>query len=137
MTTTPIERDPALRVLLVEDDPDLAEATAEFLRLEALDVRIAVSGRDALENVAAFRPQLVLCDLNLPDMTGFELVRSLRSNPSTEGTYIAILTAMRERDLTARPEGGEAHADAFISKPLTFDAVRRLMETLENGRRTR
>ena len=137
MTTTPIERDPALRVLLVEDDPDLAEATAEFLRLEALDVRIAVSGRDALENVAAFRPQLVLCDLNLPDMTGFELVRSLRSNPSSKGTYIAILTAMRERDLTGRPEAGDQHADAYISKPLTFDEVRRLKEILVNGRRTR
>jgi DNA-binding response OmpR family regulator len=137
MTVTPIERDPSLRVLLVEDDPDLAEATAEFLRLEALDVRIAASGRDALESAAAFEPQLVLCDLNLPDMTGFELVRSLRSNPSSKGTYIAILTAMRERDLTGRPEAGDQHADAFISKPLTFDAVRRLKEILVNGRRTR
>jgi len=79
----------------------------------------------------------VLCDLNLPDMTGLELVRSLRSNPSTEGTYIAILTAMRERDLTGRPEAGEQQADAFISKPLTFDAVRRLVEILDSGRRTR
>ena len=130
MTITPIERDSSLRVLLVEDDPDLAEATAEFLRLEALDVRIAASGRDALETATGFQPQLVLCDLNLPDMTGLELVRSLRSNPSTKGTYIAILTAMRERDLTGRLEAGEQQADAFISKPLTFDAVRRFKEML-------
>jgi len=130
MTITPIERDSSLRVLLVEDDPDLAEATAEFLRLEALDVRIAASGRDALETATGFQPQLVLCDLNLPDMTGLELVRSLRSNPSTKGTYIAILTAMRERDLTGRMEAGEQQADAFISKPLTFDAVRRFKEML-------
>jgi len=135
--TMPIERDRPLRVLLVEDDPDLAEATAEFLRLEALDVRIAASGRDAQESAAAFQPQLVLCDLNLPDMSGLDLVRRLRSNPSTAGVYIAILTAMRERDLAGRPEAGEQHADAFISKPLTFDAVRRLMETLQNGRRAR
>ena len=130
MAMPPIDRDPALRVLLVEDDPDLAEATAEFLRLEALDVRIAASGRDALEIATAFQPQLVLCDLNLPDMTGLELVRSLRSNPSTKGSYIAILTAMRERDLTGRLEAGEQQADAFISKPLTFDAIRRFKEIL-------
>jgi two-component system alkaline phosphatase synthesis response regulator PhoP len=133
----PIERDRPLRVLLVEDDPDLAEATAEFLRLEALDVRVAASGRDALESAAAFQPQLVLCDLHLPDMPGLDLVRRLRTDPSTAGTYIAILTALRERDLTDRPEAGEQHADAFISKPLTFDAVRRLKEILVSGRRTR
>jgi CheY-like chemotaxis protein len=137
MTMPPIEREPPLRVLLVEDDPDLAEATAEFLRLEALDVRIAASGRDALESAAAFHPQLVLCDLKLPDMPGLDLVRRLRSDPSTAGIYIAILTALREKDLTGRPEAGEQQADAFISKPLTFDAVRRLKEALQNGRRTR
>jgi CheY-like chemotaxis protein len=127
---SPIEREPPLHVLLVEDYVDLAEATAEFLRLEAFDVRIAVSGCEALEIATAFQPQLVLCDLNLPDMSGLELVRSLRSNPSTEGAYIAILTAMQERDLAAHTEAGQPHADAFISKPLTLDAIRRLKENL-------
>ena len=112
-----------LRVLLVEDDPDLAEATAEFLKMEGLDVQIAVSGRDALDTAPKFHPQLVLCDLNLPDMSGLDVVRGLRSNPSTQKTYVVILTAMRA---PAEQPG----VDAFISKPITSDAVQELMEKL-------
>jgi CheY-like chemotaxis protein len=112
-----------LRVLLVEDDPDLAEATAEFLKLEGLDVQIAVSGRDALDAASVFHPQLVLCDLNLPDMSGLDVVRELRSNPSTQKTYVVILTAMRA---PAEQPG----VDAFISKPITIDAIQELKEKL-------
>src|SRR5215472_2908408 len=84
-----------VRVLLVEDDADLGEATAEFLRMEGLDVQVAASGRDALDAAPAFHPQLVLCDLRLPDMSGLEVVHGLRSNPSTQKTYVVLLTAMR------------------------------------------
>ena len=119
---TTAERAP-LRVLLVEDDADLAEATAEFLSLEGLDVHIAASGRAALEAASAFCPQLVLCDMNLPDISGLEVVRSLRSNPSTESAYLVILTAMR---VDAKQPG----VDAFISKPITDEAVHTLMDVL-------
>jgi CheY-like chemotaxis protein len=112
-----------LRVLLVEDDADLAEATAEFLKLEGLDVQVAVSGGDALEAASAFHPQLVLCDLNLPDMNGLDVVRGLRANPSTQKTYVVILTAMRA---PAEQPG----VDAFIAKPITIDAVQELVEKL-------
>jgi CheY-like chemotaxis protein len=114
---------PPLRVLLVEDDADLAEATAEFLSLEGLDVHIAASGRDALEAASAFCPQLVLCDMNLPDISGLEVVRNLRANPSTEKAYLAILTAMR---VDAKQPG----VDAFISKPITDEVVHALRDVL-------
>ena len=107
----------------MEDDPDLAEATAEFLKLEGLDVQIAVSGRDALDAASVFHPQLVLCDLNLPDMSGLDVVRELRSNPSTQKTYVVMLTAMRA---PAEQPG----VDAFISKPITIDAIQELKEKL-------
>ena len=119
-----------LRVLLVEDDPDLADVTAEFLRAEGLDVQTVRSGREALDVAPAFRPQLALCDMNLPDMTGLDVVRGLRSNPSTGDTAVVILTALQE---TERAHQGEAEAlgvDAFISKPITIDAIRTLTKKL-------
>ena len=64
-----------LRVLLVEDHADLAAATASLLRGEGLEVRTARTGREALEVAPNFRPQLILCDMNLPDMDGLETIR--------------------------------------------------------------
>jgi len=120
-----------LRVLLIEDEPDLADVTAEFLRADGLDVQTALSGREALDVAPAFRPQLVLCDLNLPDMTGMDVIRGLRSNPSTEETSVAILTAMPETGRAHQSEADTLGVDAFISKPITIDAIRALTEKLE------
>jgi CheY-like chemotaxis protein len=117
-------------VLLVEDYPDLAEATAEFLAAEGFDVRIALSGHEALEIAPVFLPQLVLCDISLPDIPGLEVVRQVRSNPSTKETYVVVLTAFQETDLGSRSEIEEVRVDAFISKPLTLQAVRTLADKL-------
>src|SRR5689334_24566122 len=83
-----------LRVLLIEDHPDLAAATAEFLRMEGLDVQIACSGQEALALAVTIAPHIVLCDMHLPDMSGVEVVHRLRSHPSTVRSYLVILTAM-------------------------------------------
>jgi CheY-like chemotaxis protein len=125
-----IEQLPPLRVLLVEDYADLADVTAELLRAEGLEVRIAMSGREALEIAPDFRPQLLLCDLNLPDMTGLDVVRRLRSNPATKDTYAAILTAMQERELPQQSDAGQERVDAFVSKPITLKAITTLIEAL-------
>jgi CheY-like chemotaxis protein len=118
---------PALRVLLIEDDPDLAMVTEEFLAREGLDVRTALSGQEALDVARTFRPELLLCDLNLPDMTGLDVIRGLRLDPSTEGTYAVILTAMSERELRRHNDEG-ARVDAIILKPITGDAVKSLIQ---------
>jgi two-component system alkaline phosphatase synthesis response regulator PhoP len=127
---SPAEPSQPLRVLLVEDHPDLAEVTAEFLQAEGLDVQTAMSGREALEVATAFGPDIVLCDLNLPDMSGLDVIRGLRSNPSTKEAYAVILTAMRERELSSRSDVDELCVDAFISKPITIEAIRTLADKL-------
>ena len=71
----PLNSLPRCRVLLIEDHAPLAEATAEFIRSKGLDVRIASTGREALETAAVFHPEIVLCDLSLPDMPGPESSR--------------------------------------------------------------
>jgi len=110
-----------LRVLLVEDYPDLAAATADFLEAEGLDVRTALSGREALETASSFEPQLVLCDLNLPDISGLNVVRELRRNPVTQRAYVVILTAF------GRAKDKPSDVDAFMEKPLTIESVQALV----------
>jgi CheY-like chemotaxis protein len=89
-----------------------------------------MSGREALAIAGAFRPQLLLCDLNLPDMTGLDVIRRLRSDPATEAIHVAILTAMQEGELPRPTDTGQARVDAFVSKPLTRRAIRILIEPL-------
>ena len=112
------------RVLLVEDHPDLGAVMAEFLRQQGLDVQVARTGREALELAPVFEPQLVLCDLNLPDIKGTEVTRALRSRAETRGAYIVILSAKTADELRAcNRDAGKVGVDEFIAKPLTRENV--------------
>ncbi len=123
------------RVLLVEDHAELAAVTAEVLRQEGLEVRIALSGREALEAASDFRPQLILCDLHLPDMPGEELVRELRANPGTERSRVAIVTALHESDVSMlRRRAKQMGVDRFVSKPLTVEKIRTLLRNSRSWR---
>jgi CheY-like chemotaxis protein len=121
-----------LRVLLIDDNAELSAATTELLRREGLEVRAALSGRQGLEVAADFKPQLTLCDLNLPDMKGQEVIRFLRSNPLTRHTYAVVVTARSKEEVREyNRAAGKMGIDEFIPKPLTTEAVRKLVSTLE------
>jgi two-component system response regulator MprA len=103
-------RDP--RVLVVEDDEEIAQVLQRSLRLEGYEVRVAADGETALDQSAAFNPDLVILDLGLPKLDGMEVARRLRS---ADDVPILILTA---RDaLEARVEGLDAGADDYLVKP--------------------
>ena len=102
----------APRVLVVEDDEDIAQDLQRSLRMEGYDVRIAADGDDALAQGRAFAPDLVILDLGLPKLDGLEVARALRAE---EDVPILILTA---RDaLESRVEGLDAGADDYLVKP--------------------
>jgi two-component system, OmpR family, response regulator MprA len=102
----------APRVLVVEDDDDIAQALQRSLRMEGYDVRSASDGIAALEHERSFAPDLVILDLGLPGMDGLEVARNLRRN---DDVPILILTA---RDaLESRVEGLDAGADDYLVKP--------------------
>src|SRR5438034_11651595 len=105
-----IGRDP--RVLVVEDDEEIALVLQRSLRLEGYEVRIAGDGESALNQSAAFNPDLVILDLGLPKLDGIEVARRLRT---TDDVPILMLTA---RDaLEARVEGLDSGADDYLVKP--------------------
>src|SRR5437588_1709744 len=83
----------SLRVLLVEDAPFLRYAFGRLLRMHGFEVMEANDGREALECVGAFRPQLVVTDLMMPVMDGVELIERLRANPETADVPVVAITA--------------------------------------------
>jgi DNA-binding response OmpR family regulator len=100
------------RVLVVEDDTDIAEVLQRSLRLEGYDVRIAADGIVALDEAHAFLPDLVILDLGLPRLDGIDVAKQLRSD---DDVPILMLTA---RDaLESRVEGLDSGADDYLVKP--------------------
>ena len=105
-----VGRDP--RVLVVEDDDEIAQVLQRSLRLDGYDVRIAGDGEAALDQAAAYHPDLVILDLGLPKLDGIEVARRLRA---ADDVPILMLTA---RDaLEARVEGLDSGADDYLVKP--------------------
>ncbi|MCX7682522.1 MAG: GAF domain-containing protein [Anaerolineae bacterium] len=106
-------------ILIVDDDPAARLVMKALLAREGFELAFAESGAEALEKVSELMPDLVLLDVMMPHMDGFEVCRHLRSNPLTAQVPIIMVTALADRD--SRLRGVEAGADDFISKP--FDAA--------------
>jgi DNA-binding response OmpR family regulator len=103
------------RILLVEDTAHLSEEIADILRLEGYMVKIAASAMHALELLPKASPDLIITDITMPRMDGFELIKQVRSMESFKSIPIIILSAKTsEMD---RIRGKEVGADAFIVKP--------------------
>jgi PAS domain S-box-containing protein len=123
---------PMMRVLLIDDHAALSAVTAELLNREGFEVRTALSGEKGLKLANDFQPELILCDLNLPDTSGKDVIRKLRSNPATRHAYSVILTALSESDiLELNGEAKQMGVDEFIRKPLTRESVHSLMANLK------
>jgi len=115
----------APRVLVVEDDEDIAQALQRSLRMEGYEVRTSPDGADALEQGRTFAPDLVILDLGLPKIDGVEVARELRGE---DDVPILILTA---RDaLESRVEGLDAGADDYLVKPFAVEELRARVRAL-------
>jgi len=117
------------RLLLVEDHAGLAEATQEFLQSEGFDVKLASSGREALGAAVAFQPDIVLCDLQLPDMSGLDVLSALRKNPAVGHPLLVIHTTPWMAQAPHVPQ-----ADLFLSKPLDNEKLMMLRTALRRLR---
>jgi two-component system, OmpR family, alkaline phosphatase synthesis response regulator PhoP len=104
------------RILLVEDNADLAEGVEYNLKLEGYDVRIAENGRIAVETARAWNPDLVLLDLMLPEMDGYQVLRHIRQHD--ERVPVIILSARGEEADKVR--GFKLDADQYVTKPFSI-----------------
>ncbi|MGB5964718.1 MAG: response regulator transcription factor [Sulfurimonadaceae bacterium] len=107
------------RLLLVEDDVNLAETLVELLELEGFEVRWVGNGKQGLDATFMHSYDLLLLDVNVPFVNGFELLSGLRE--SGDETPAIFLTAMS--DIASLSQGFEAGADDYIKKPFEFDEL--------------
>jgi DNA-binding response OmpR family regulator len=109
-------------ILVVEDDLDVAEMLSAYFRVQGYDVLIANLGEEGIQTCRTNRPDLVILDIRLPDIDGYEVARQLRSNRRTADIPIIFLTDKRHRE--DRLQGLELGADDYITKPFDIQELR-------------
>ena len=110
------------RVLIVDDEPNIVISLEFLMKREGFETEVATDGEAALEAVARQRPDLVVLDVMLPRMNGFEVCRRLRADPEARNVKVLILTAKGRETEMARGLG--LGADAYVTKPFsTRDVV--------------
>jgi DNA-binding response OmpR family regulator len=109
-------------LLVVEDDVDVADMLNAYFRVQGYEVLTVNWGEDAVRTCRNSRPDLVILDIRLPDIDGYEVARRLRSNRRTADIPIIFLTEKRDR--SDRLQGFELGADDYITKPFDIQELR-------------
>ena len=112
-------------ILIVEDHPTMREAMRMVLEHEGFVIREAADGAAALEMVRAQPPDLVFLDLNIPGMTGADVLKSLKQDPETASVRVIIVTATGEEE---RERVLSLGADEYFTKPFSPLALLRTVE---------
>ncbi len=120
-------------ILIVEDDLDIADMLNAYFRVQGYEVLTVNWGEDGVRACQTQAPDLVILDIRLPDIDGFEVAHRLRSNRRTNEIPIIFLTEKRER--SDRLKGLELHADDYITKPFDIQELRlRVRNALQRTR---
>ncbi|HSA88517.1 MAG TPA: response regulator [Burkholderiales bacterium] len=105
------------KVLIVDDEPNIVAALEFLLEKNGYEVKVAVNGVDALEQLDAFRPDLVLLDVMVPRLSGYEVCQRMRTEPRWQAIKIVMLSAKgREVEVS---KGMSLGADLYVTKPFS------------------
>ena len=117
------------RILIVDDEPELRLMLREYLTREGFDVAEAITGREAIDAVERTQPDLVLLDVGLPDIDGFEVLRNLRS-----GSDVPVIMVTARDEEIDRVVGLSVGADDYVVKPFSpRELVARIQAVLRRG----
>jgi PAS domain S-box-containing protein len=122
-----VRRGPLRRILVVDDNVDAAVSVERLLKKWGHDVQTAFSGPDALKKARAFRPQILLLDIGMPGMSGYEVAKQLRACHEFEGLIITALTGYGQAE--DRRRSREAGFDSHLTKPPDPIALAALLES--------
>ena len=117
------------RILVVDDEPDIIRIVVKILEGLGHAMRTATDGQEALNEVASQAPDVLILDLNLPKVDGFEVCRRLKSDPATRSIPILMMTAAYVSVEDAR-RGESVGADEYIVKPFLRDILVHNVERL-------
>lgn len=116
------------RILLVDDEPDIIEILEYNLLKEGYEVQTAQNGKEGYDKAVEFLPHLIILDVMMPEMDGFEACKMIRSNIATASTLIAFLSARGEE--SSQMEGFDLGADDYIPKPIRPDLLKSRVKAL-------
>jgi CheY-like chemotaxis protein len=118
------------RVLIADDNEPNVELLEAYLVGLDIEIAIAVDGQDTLDKVAAFKPHVLLLDVMMPKLSGFEVCQRLKSDPTTSNVMVLMVTALNELGDIERAV--DAGTDDFLSKPVNkIELVKRVENMLK------
>src|SRR5258708_21238903 len=126
---------PVPRVLLVDDAPDNRLLMSLYLRRSGVEILTARNGEEALQIAASMLPDLVVLDLTITGMSGYEVCKRIKSNSATSLTPVVFLVSNDERE--ERIKGLQVGADDFFNKPIQRDEFLVRVKSLVSGYQTR
>jgi DNA-binding response OmpR family regulator len=119
------------KILIVEDEPNIVVPLQFLMERNGYQVAVASTGEDAMSSILSFVPDLILLDITLPGIDGFEVCQAVRNIPEQQHTKIIFLSAMgRDMDIA---KGMAIGADAYITKPFSnADVVTKVKDLLSD-----
>lgn len=118
------------KILIADDNQANCELLEAYLASVDCEVQVAVDGQDALDKVAQFEPDLILLDVMMPKLSGFEVCETLKKNPVTRRIMVLMVTALNERGDIERAV--QAGTDDFLSKPVNqVELIKRVENMLK------
>ncbi|MBN2217510.1 MAG: response regulator [Pirellulales bacterium] len=106
----------ANKILIADDNPTNVELLEAYLSERPYEIAVATDGRETLDQVAAFLPDLILLDIMMPKLSGFEVCKTVKDDPATKDVMILMVTALNELGDIERAVN--AGCDDFLSKPV-------------------
>ncbi len=122
---------PARRVLIVDDNVDSADSLAMVLKFDGHETDLVYTSREAVNRALVFRPDIVLLDIGLPDIDGYEVARRMRASPQLNGVRLVALTGYGQPEDRMRTR--EAGFDDHLVKPVEFGALARAIAAASRG----
>ncbi len=121
-----------IRILIIEDSTTIRENTAELLELEGYATLTASNGKIGLEQIKLHMPDLILCDLLMPEMDGFTVLKNLGQHPDLKRIPFIFFSAKSEKMEVNK--GMDAGADAYITKPFELEELLASIEKCLKGK---
>jgi DNA-binding response OmpR family regulator len=118
------------KILVVDDEPDIVQVVSGRLKREGFEVATAFDGEEALTKFAEFDPDLVLLDLTMPKLNGFEVLKHIREKYTDRWRPVIIISAQTE--LETLRKSYDMEADHYLTKPCAMDVILRGIETMRS-----
>jgi CheY-like chemotaxis protein len=117
------------RILVADDNKDAASSLAMLLKILGHETEVAHDGQEALEKAASYRPEIVLLDIGMPKLSGYDVCRRLREQPAGNDMIIVAVTGWGQEE--DRQKSAEAHFDGHLVKPVEPRALMNLLAGLQ------